>query len=429
MTRPIAFDVTHLASRLPVSHPTGIDKVDLAYAERFGAQGCEVAVHYGLARPRFHEGALIAPLVAIARSGRWLSQPADADRVLASIARRLGVDGQAGGSPAERAPAGHDGSGWKRRVEQVKWRVSRGTRGLPEGSIYLNVAQHVFEAHRFFAWLKERPDVKSVFLVHDLLPLDYPEYFKAGYKERFRKRADTIVNHARAIITTTQTVKCRLIQEFESRGMQPVPIHVANLPSPLSDHIGGGAGGALATGLAREPYFVALGTIEPRKNHLLLLNVWRRLAQQQESPPKLVIVGARGWENEQVLDVLDRSALVRPHVIECSGLGDHGLAVLLQSARGLLMPSFAEGYGLPVVEALSVGTPVVASDLPVFRETGQGRAIYRHPLDGLGWMETILALADRESEVARRAREDASGFVVPTWERYFGEVEGFVHSL
>ena len=429
MPRAIAFDVTHLASRLPVAHPTGIDKVDLAYAHRFGTRGCEVAVHYGLAGPRFHEGSLVAPLVAVAKSGRWLSQTANTDRALMSIAIRLGVDERGELSPALSLPARRNGQGWRRRVEQVRWRLSPGTRGLPEGSIYLNVAQHVFETKRFFSWLNERPDVQSVFLVHDLLPLDFPEYFKSGYKERFRKRTDTIVNHARAIITTTQIVKSRLLQEFESRGVQPVPIHVANLPSPLSDYICGDTGGALAGRLAREPYFVTLGTIEPRKNHLLLLNIWRRLAQQLERPPKLVIVGSRGWENEQVLDVLDRSALVRPHVIECSGLSDHGLAVLLQSARGLLMPSFAEGYGLPVVEALSMGTPVVTSDLPVFHETAQGRAIFRHPLDGLGWMETILLLTDRESEVSRRAREDASRFVAPTWESYFDDVEEFLQSL
>ena len=115
--------------------------------------------------------------------------------------------------------------------------------------------------------------------------------------------------------------------------------------------------------LAASPYFVVLGTIEPRKNHLLLLNIWRRLAEQQRSPPKLVIIGTRGWENEQVLDVLDRSVLVRPHVVEGSGMGDRGLMRLLANARALLMPSFAEGYGLPVVEALSLGTPVVASDI------------------------------------------------------------------
>ena len=181
--------------------------------------------------------------------------------------------------------------------------------------------------------------------------------------------------------------------------------------------------------LAAIPYFVVLGTIEPRKNHLLLLNIWRRLAEEQPSPPTLVIIGTRGWENEQVLDVLDRSVLVRPHVVEASGVSDRGVMRLLANARGLLMPSFAEGYGLPVVEALSLGTPVVASDIPIFREVSHGRAVLRHPLDGPGWRDAIMRLSDPASPFAVQARREAQAFRSLSWSTYFAGVEAFLHEL
>jgi glycosyltransferase involved in cell wall biosynthesis len=127
--------------------------------------------------------------------------------------------------------------------------------------------------------------------------------------------------------------------------------------------------------------------------------------------------------------VLDRSVLVRPHVIEARGVSDQGLLRLLANARGLLMPSFAEGYGLPVVEALSVGTPVIASDIPVFREITQGRAILRHPLDGPGWRDAILNLADLQHPVAIDARRRIDGFVAPTWPVYFERVSTFLAAL
>lgn len=93
------------------------------------------------------------------------------------------------------------------------------------------------------------------------------------------------------------------------------------------------------------------------------------------------------------------------------------------------MPSFAEGYGLPVVEALSLGTPVIASDIPVFREITQGCALLRHPLDGPGWLQAIMALSDLGSSAAIEARERARAFHAPSWPAYFERVDAFLASL
>jgi glycosyltransferase involved in cell wall biosynthesis len=430
MSRPIAFDITHLASRLPVANPSGIDKVDLAYAQHFARSGCDAAVHYGLWRPRFHPGRSIGGVVSLASQSRWIGIDEDRDPALDRIIRFL--TGRPAASSPVQAETGHakvvspKSDGWRRRLAQVSWRVLPGRHALPDGALYLNVAQHIFEVPRFFRWLSIRPDVVPVFLVHDLLPMDYPEYFRPGYRDRFSLRLDTIVNHAKALITTSTAVKERLAEEYAARRAPAVPIHVAPLPSTMAP----ADGRDLADPeLTATPYFVVLGTIEPRKNHLLLLNIWRRLAEAHSSPPKLVIVGVRGWENEQVVDVLDRSVLVRPHVIEASGVSDRGLLRLVANARGLLMPSFAEGYGLPVVEALSVGTPVVASDIPVFREISQGCAVFHHPLDGPGWRQAILTLSDLDHLATRQSRQKAQGFRAPSWEGYFDRVGSFLAEL
>ena len=94
-------------------------------------------------------------------------------------------------------------------------------------------------------------------------------------------------------------------------------------------------------------------------------------------------------------------------------------ASLMHHARALLKPSLAEGFGLPFVEALQAGTPVIASDLPVFREIGQGAARLIDPADCDGWEQAVLAaLADQP----RRA----SGFAAPRWPDHFDVVERFI---
>jgi len=425
MARSIAFDITHLASRLPVNSPTGIDKVDLAFAHHFATSDLHACVHYGFRRARIHGGERLRALHDLATGTRWQSVAADHDPAYAVVRKKLTNQTVAAGDVAAPTPSKSLAQdSWHRRRQQIAWRLSSGSQTLADNAIYLNVAQHAFEYDMFFKWLSARPDVMATFLVHDLLPLDYPEYFPPGYLSLFRRRTATILTYAKALITTSDAVAERLRSQFKTDGRPMVPLHVEPLPSSLPP-----TRPRPDPALGAAPYFVVLGTIEPRKNHMLLLNLWRRFAEELPAPPKLVVVGSRGWENEQVLDLLDRSPLIRQNVIECTNLGDHALVHLLHNARGLLMPSFAEGYGLPVIEALSLGTPVIASDIPVFREVSQGCALFAHPLDGPNWSRLIQALNDPASPVALAARADTDKFVAPDWPGYFKGITEFLTQL
>jgi glycosyltransferase involved in cell wall biosynthesis len=151
------------------------------------------------------------------------------------------------------------------------------------------------------------------------------------------------------------------------------------------------------------PYFVCLGTIEARKNHLLLLTLWRRLVEERGADaPHLVLIGKRGWENEQVIDMLERCPSLQGVVHEHNALPDEEVVRFLKGARALLFPSFAEGYGLPLSEALSLGVPAICSDIAVFREIGGGIPVLLDPLDGIAWLETIRAFIDDDPARTRQ---------------------------
>jgi glycosyltransferase involved in cell wall biosynthesis len=170
-------------------------------------------------------------------------------------------------------------------------------------------------------------------------------------------------------------------------------------------------------------YFIVLGTIEPRKNHLLLLNLWTRLATTMATPPRLLVIGARGWENEQAVDMLERSRRLRGLVEEHNRLSDTAIGSLLSQAQALLVPSFAEGFGLPLAEALASGVPVICSDIPVFREVGQDVPDYVDPLDLMAWRDAIVDYSRPDSPRRAAQMQRLADWQAPLWPDHFATVE------
>jgi glycosyltransferase involved in cell wall biosynthesis len=422
--RPLVVDATHLVTRLSRRATTGIDRVDLAYARYLVGRVPPVAAatQYGLFRPHVLSVAQVRSLVAYFERQQLEEDYGDRPEWQLLRARLLGQRPPSGTQLAPPAPYS-----WARLFAiQSRFRLLQNLSSIPHGALYINVAQHAFEHHRFFRWLDHRPDVQPVFLVHDLLPLDVPEYFPQGYERRFGRRVETIIRWARAIITTTTQVARRIESEYRDRRLAPVPIHVEPLASPLEQAREIGEGDA---GIHGRPYFVVISTIEPRKNHPLLIQVWRALIQQGKQTPRLVIVGKRGWGSEQTFRELDLAPDLRQHVIEVPSLPSPHLRSLIRNARALLMPSFAEGYGLPIVEALSLGTPVVCSDIPVFREVSQDKALLISPLDGLSWLQAIESLTAATSSLRDRLSAKTLEFKPPIWRSYFENVEAFLKTL
>ena len=432
MTRAILYDITHLEHRSRiVAAPTGIDRVDLLYARYFASRQWPIAgaVRYAIPRPNMSPAHDVGAAVAAAEL-RWSETAAvQEDEVYRAIRGWLTGGPKPKPSKAVAMPKRSRRNGLADAMApRIRaWSALRtATPPLPTNALYLNIAQHAAEIEAFFAWKKSRQDVAAVFFVHDLLPLDYPEFWWDGHEDIFARRVDTILGAANAIVTSTQVARSRILSEFHKRRLTEPPVFAQALPSPLGElQVSSLADASLQS----EPYFVVVGTIEPRKNHALLFNVWRRLAERSSAPPKLVVIGARGWENAETVSLLERCPAIDTFVAETPRLSNAGLSRVLANACGLLMPSLAEGFGLPPIEALGLGTPVVASDIEVFHETTQDCAIYCDPLDGPLWGRTVQALSDRGSAFALEARARAKMFRPMKEDEYFRTLESFLATL
>ncbi|SKA02988.1 Glycosyltransferase involved in cell wall bisynthesis [Trichlorobacter thiogenes] len=381
---PFLIDVSRLVGRLMKGRlPTGVDRVALAYVSQYGERS-RAFVRDG----RFH--VVLTEKLSQTLFHLLLTPPVD----FKAHAWRLIAQGAAAG------------------IRQ---------RDL-SGSVFLNIGHSGLEYHRYPDLLRKMK-VRPVFLVHDLIPITHPEYCRPGEGERHRIRMKTVLELAQGVITNSQATLDELARFADAQGICLPPAQPAFLAPPVFPP-------PSAVRLVDRPYFVVLGTIEPRKNHLLLLQVWKRLVEQLGNrAPLLVLIGQRGWECENVVDLLERCEAVKGHIIEHASCSDSELANWLQYAQALLFPSFVEGFGLPLVEALACGTPVIASDLPVFHEIAGDLPDYCDPLDALGWLGLITDYSSSDSRKRTEQLQRISGYHPPTWQDHFCKVELLLQQL
>jgi hypothetical protein len=381
-THKIMIDVTRLLGRfLKGRLPTGVDRVGLAYVQHYGSQARAVV--------RWGGHSFVLPEAESGRLFQWLLVPSGFLNVAVLIAQGLLL-------------------GWnKQRVE---------------GCFLFNTGHSGLELAAYPGMLRKQK-VKPLFVVHDLIPITHPEYCRAGERERHVVRMKNVLGLASGVITNSQATLNELASFADSTG-QPMPPAVAALLAP------GMSGISPGSRPMAPPYFVILSTIEPRKNHWLLLHLWRGLVERLgEEAPRLVVIGQRGWECENVVDMLERCERLKGFVIEKPGCPDAELVTYLCHAQALLFPSFAEGYGIPLVEALALGVPVIASDLAVFREVAGEIPEYIDALDGKRWSELILEYT-RPDSLARTAQlARMGGFKAPTWTEHFARVDVMLEQL
>ena len=289
------------------------------------------------------------------------------------------------------------------------------------GAFYLNVGHTDIDLDRLVNWTG-RNRLRPVYMVHDLIPLTHSEFCNPHAVGRHRGRVVNALTSASGIITNSQASahELRAFAAAEGLAMPPaIAAWLAGAEFKFSP--------AIPFKAAR--HFVFVSTIEGRKNHFMLLQVWRRLAERLgPATPKLVIIGQHGAQASHVEGMIERCQSIRDHVITLSHCPDEELGRWMGTARALLLPSFAEGFGLPVIEAMQLGTPVIASDLPCFREIGEGIPTLLDPIDALGWERTITAFIDNSPERMRQLHL-LQGYRAPSWKDHFTKVEAWLESL
>jgi len=389
----IWLDVTRIVSRTGRGPFTGIDRVELAYIE--GLLACARPV-FGFARTATGFVLLDHAGLAALRDRVVGHQPWGGPDLAGRLSTRL--------SPARRCAE----SDLRRLAIATCLRPGLGrllSRHIaPGGVTYLNVGHSNLTERGLAAY--RRQGAQIAVMVHDTIPLDYPKLHRPGMAQSFSNRISAVARHAHVVLCPSQSTASDLLRHYEEIAAPRVaPLGADLVPAELD--------AADTKLIENRPYFIAIGTIDGRKNQEFLIDLWESIGPRL---PQLYLVGSRGWCGPELADRLEN---LPAGVIILSGLSDGAVAALTEKSVGLLHPSLAEGYGFPVLDAALRGTPVVAAELPVYRETVGDIPVYL-PLDDMyQWKSTITALAEAS---CRGEQREARRPDRPTWDAHLNLV-------
>ncbi len=257
-----------------------------------------------------------------------------------------------------------------------------------------------------------RSTIPMVMTIHDVIAFDHPEWLNRENALRSKLLLPRALRASKRIIVSSSYSRDRIsaLLKIPSETMTVVPLGVDDRFSP----------GATESGIREQlvgddPFVLTVGTLQPRKNLEGALQAFESVAASG-APHHLVVVGARGWGDEAVVARLAESPFAeRVHL--CGRVSDDELVDLYRDADCFVFPSRYEGFGLPILEAMACGTPVVSSDRTSLPEVTGDAGLLFDPDDQLDFnrkLAEVLGSNSRASELSDLGLAHAAGF---TWRR------------
>lgn len=288
-----------------------------------------------------------------------------------------------------------------------------------EGATFLDInsAWHTLPNRSYLLPQLKNKQIRIFVQIYDLIPIRYPQYMAGQTLLRFMEYLTAHLTYADAVLVNTHAVEQDVRQLFSELALPEKPIHIiplgADFTAPENQQKGNDAADAeLLQRLSGRRYLLTVGTVEPRKNHKVLIDAYeKRLADMGYD---LVIVGRVGWEMEGLVSRIKSNRHFGNGLYLLSGINDATLDALYARAHMVVFASYTEGYGLPTIESLIKGVPVLCSDIPVMREVGGDFAAYFDPDDPDALIAAVAKFEDAAAYKAQRERI-AAHYQPPQW--------------
>ncbi len=269
-----------------------------------------------------------------------------------------------------------------------------------------------------FATLRIK-NLKRFQTVYDLIPILFPQWFQFG-EDRLIKRVLGRLAPDDWVLSDSQSTKndlCNYLPQLDPARVVVTPLAASQMFYPCRDEAQQAAA-RLRYSLPDAPYLLSLSTLEPRKNIAHTVRCFARVVREQKIPDlHLVLVGTKGWDYDQIFESIADVADVKDRIIATGYAADEDLAAIYSGALGFVYPSFYEGFGLPPLEAMQCGVPVITSNTSSLPEVVGDAAIMVDPKSEDELCAAMLDLyqdADLRSRLSQRSLERAKLF---SWQK------------
>lgn len=226
---------------------------------------------------------------------------------------------------------------------------------------------------------------KEVLFVHDLCYEDYPEFVSEKNGTYLRKWVKSSIKSSQIVVTISEFTKQRIIDVY---GIDSEKIQVMAVPPKPKTEVDN----TILNKLELTGFILFVGTLEPRKNILGLLNSYELLPGNIQKKYPLVLVGGKGWKDEGIVEKIESMKSNNVPLVQTGYVTDQEKSALYEASAAVVQLSHYEGFGMPVLEAMSFGKPVICSDIPVFHEIAKDSVIYVNKDDPAEVAEAIKKL-------------------------------------
>lgn len=286
---------------------------------------------------------------------------------------------------------------------------------IQPGDAFLSVGHDwALDFTTLFTKVTEGHGARLISFCHDLIPVRFPEYCLGADQDKMVTYFDTLFARSALVLCNSACTERDVVQHHANRGLPAPQTLVVPLGCdvPQSDVLP-------APDVAPEEDFILyVSTIERRKNHQVLYDVYAELSSHPDFArlPTVCFVGMQGWRVENLMDdiALNRKVShkfkILPHVTDAQ------LGQLYRRALFCVYPSYYEGWGLPVAEALALGKVVIASDAGSLPEASGGHALHLGPYDTRAWRDAILRMSTDADWREGWERRVQAGFRPLTWD-------------
>lgn len=296
---------------------------------------------------------------------------------------------------------------------------------VQNGDVFLalDLAAHLLPRHQAQMLRWKKSGVQLHVLVYDLLPVLHPEWFNPKTTRNFERWIRWLAVYADSAICISDTVKTELRTWLKARfDLQPGALHASTIVLGADIDASAPNGGLPATAptllshMHSVPAVLMVGTLEPRKGHDQALAAFEQLWQQPGASPSLVLVGSSGWKTQALQQRLRSHPETGRRLFWLENVSDEFLTCLYTASCGVLVASRAEGFGLPLIEAALHGKPVLARDLPVFREMKVAGLTYFDSDTPEGLSSALVQWVQQATAQTQTAANKPKITHFPTWQ-------------